>query len=265
MNPIWFFRNLINCWRHGQSYRDAVNRLAWIYSQKLPKHLRSFERVVGFCYPLPVGTVRFVVRANRGSDAFIFGEVFDHEYYRVRLGTPPSTILDLGANAGFTAVYFARTYPNALLACVEPVADNLRILTRNLELNGINAAVFPGAADAKDGRVIMELGVMDYGHKIALSPIEMKSGVEVEAFSVPTILRRLGWDRIGLLKVDIEGHERSLFAADCEWLNQVDNICIECHEGFGERDLKILAERFDFGMPRRLPGIWQMSRETRAE
>jgi FkbM family methyltransferase len=171
----------------------------------------------------------------------------------------------LGANAGFTSVYFARVYPSASLAYVEPVPDNVRILTWNLELNEIEPVVFPGAADAGDGCVVMELGVMDYGHKIASPPIESKLRVEVAGFSVPTILRRLGWDRVGLLKIDIEGHERALFAGDCEWLKQVDNMCIECHEGFGARDLQMLAERFNFCMPRALPGIWFMNREASIE
>ena len=98
-----------------------------------------------------------------------------------------------------------------------------------------------GAVDVKDGRVLMELGTADYGHKIATSQINQRPIIEVEALRVGTIIRRLGWDRIGLLKIDIEGHESALFSADCEWLNLVDNICIECHHEFTERDLRMLA------------------------
>ena len=86
---------------------------------------------------------------------FIFGEVLEHEYYRIPLLAPPATILDLGANAGFTAVFFGRTYPNARLACVEPVPDDVRVLVRNLELNGVDATVISGAFHSKDGRVTM--------------------------------------------------------------------------------------------------------------
>ena len=125
MNPIWLCRNIFHCWNHSEKFGDAVNRLRWIYAEKLPDKLRASEQVLGFRYRQPVRSVRLLVPANRGSDAFIFGEVFEHEYYRLSLPVPPSTILDLRANAGFTAVYFARVYPIARLACVEPVPDNL--------------------------------------------------------------------------------------------------------------------------------------------
>lgn len=260
MNPIWLCRNALTCWRYRENLGDAVNRLRWIYDEKLPKRLRLAEQVLGFRYPLPVGSVRFLVRANRGSDSFIFGEVFEHKYYSVPLPASPSTILDLGANAGFTAVYFARAYPNARLACVEPVPDNVRVLMHNLELNSVAAVVISAAVDVKDGEVLMELGTMDYGHKIATSPIASRGMLKVEAFSIPTILRRLCWARIGLLKIDIEGHEKVLFSGDCDWLSLVDNICIECHEGFTERDLQLLAQRFLFRAPQALPGIWFLTR-----
>lgn len=260
MNPIWLYRNAVRSWRYRENARSALNRLRWIYVEKLPKQLRSTEQVLGFRYPLPIGLVRFLVRANHGSDSFIFGEVFEHEYYRIPLQSPPKTILDLGANAGFSAVYFARHYPNACMACVEPVPTNVRVLIRNLELNGVNAAVIPAAVDVSDGRVMMGLGRMDYGHKISSSTVDDEPVLEVEAISVPTILRRLEWKRIGLLKVDIEGHESALFSGNCDWLRQVDNICIECHDGFAEQDLRILAERHFFQPPRALRGIWLLSR-----
>jgi hypothetical protein len=78
---------------------------------------------------------------------------------------------------------------------------------------------------------------------------------------VPTICRQLGWSRIGLLKVDIEGHEKVLFAEGCEWLARVDVICIEWHDEFGEIELGKLADRFGFSRPQLLPGIWFMTRK----
>src|SRR5262249_46748957 len=164
------------------------------------------EWEIGFRYPEPIGNLRLLLRGNRGSDAFIHGEVFFHEYYRLPLESPPATILDLGANAGLATVYFGRMYPDARLACVEPVADNLRVLLRNLELNAIRATLFTAAADATDGKVRMALDPMDYGHRVASARSrDFRSTIEVDAISVPTILDRLGWQRIGLLKIDIEG------------------------------------------------------------
>jgi FkbM family methyltransferase len=251
MNPVWLARNVFRSWRYCATAQDAVARLWWNYAHKLPPPLRRAEYLIGFKYP-SVGEIRVLVRANSGSDGFVFGEVFEHEYYRLPIA-PPATIMDLGANAGFTAVYFGRIYPEAKIACVEPMRDNARVLRHNLHLNGIAAVVVEAAADIRDGAVSMVSG-LDYGHKVGAGDIEVK------AVTLPSLLDQLGWERIGLLKVDIEGHEKVLFSTNCDWLHRVDNLCIECHDNFGEEDLKSIATRFGFSAPLRLPGIWFMGK-----
>ena len=260
MNPLWLIRNCASSWRSRGGIADFVRRLLWIYSGKLPAAVRRKEWTIGFRYSEPIGSVRLLLRSNGGTDGFIHGEVFEHEYYRLPLTSPPETILDLGANIGLTSVYFSRVYPRALLACVEPVLGNVRALTRNLELNSIKAAVFPAAVDPQNGRVRMQLEARDSEHKVADANEEPRGEtVEVDAISVPTLMARLGWPRIGLLKIDIEGHEKILLSRDCEWLNLVDAICIECHPGYDESDLRRLAERFGFLPPRNI-GNWLLQR-----
>lgn len=218
------------------------------------------EWLIGFRYRPPIGAIRLLLRANGGSDGFIHGEVFEHEYYRLPLASPPATILDLGANTGLTAVYFSRVYPEARLACVEPIPGNLRVLARNLELNAVRATVFPVAVDTQDGRVLMELALNDYGHRVADASNVPQHVIPVDALSISTILARLGWERIGLLKVDIEGHEKALLTTECNWLTRVDSMRIECHDGFDDANLERLAQQFGFLPPQRLRGIWLIQR-----
>ena len=107
----------------------------------------------------------------------------------------------------------------------------------------------------------MELATKDYGHKVAGAVAAAGANhVQVEGLSITTILGRLRWERVGLLKVDIEGYESTLFAGDCAWLLRVDSMCIECHEGFGEGELSQLARRFGFQAPKRLAGVWLLRR-----
>lgn len=265
MDLDWLIRNTKNCWRHRGSAAGFVKRLAWHYSHALPRQVKPREFDIAMRYPMPVGPIRMLVRSNKGSDAFIFSEVFDHQYYSLELDLVPQTVLDLGANAGFTAVYFAKVYPDARLACVEPIASNVRVLRRNLALNRVSAQVFEAAVSTTDGTVRMEVLQMDYGHRVtAAGACAPANSVEVPAISVPTLLARLGWDRVGLLKIDIEGYERELLANDCDWLKKVDAICIECHEGFSEVDLARIASLYDFSTPRRLHGIWLLTRASSA-
>ena len=189
--------------------------------------------------------MRLHLRANNGADAYVHSEVFENQYYLLPLRPAPATILDLGANIGLSAIYFARCYPESRIACVEPMPGNLKLLIRNLKENAVEGEVIAAAIDAKDGVVAMERGAADYGHRIAAAAASGVS-LEVASVSVLSILRRLGWDRIGLLKVDIEGHEAALFARDCDWLDRVDAMCIEWHGEGGDACLASLAKRFGF-------------------
>jgi|GEM_PF-2248860 len=268
MNPIALVGNIRSSIYLCPTVIDSLKYLLWLYGdkeniQKITWNNKSHN--IHFEFPSPIGHLNIQVRNNQGSDSFIFSEVFQHQYYDFSLSSDPNTILDLGANIGFTAIYFARKYPKAKLACVEPMPSNLEFLRTNLELNGITASIFPSAISTKDGSLHMAIDTKDYGHKVA--GIEYGKSIqgdilEVPALSVATLMQELGWERINLLKVDIEGYEAVLLKENCEWLVSVDAICIECHEGYGESDLKDLAEKWGFSNPKLLPGNWLLTRTT---
>lgn len=240
--------------RSAPSLRDAIAKIAWLYNDSLPKLLRKERRTISFDLPLPIGHIELVVRSNAGADSFIFSEVFGHEYYDLALESPPRTILDLGANVGMTAVYFARKYPGAKIACVEPIPTNLELLRQNLASNKVEASVFAAAIDSSDGETTMDVGQLDYGFKVA------SEGLTVPTISVQTILSELGWANIDLLKIDIEGHEGVVLKQNCDWLNKVQAVCIEIHDDYTETDLIELAENYGFSSPRLLPGNWLLLR-----
>ena len=181
-------------WRYRGSSSDALRRLLLVYSEKLPPIIRKREWEIAFHYPEPIGDIRLLLRANHGSDIFIHSEVFTHNYYRLGLSSTPKTILDLGANIGLTAIYFHRCFPDAALACVEPMPQNLSVLERNLGLNDVGATVFRGAVDVADGRTSMEIASKDYGHRIKSQAKSTALHIQVTSFSIPTLLNTLGWE-----------------------------------------------------------------------
>ncbi len=264
MDLSFHVANARGAWLRRAGFADFLRRMAWLYAAKVSARLVAREWTIGFRYPQPVGCVRLQLRCNGGADAFIHSEVFERQYYRLPLARAPETILDLGANIALSTIFLARLYPNSRIACVEPVAENLRLLRRNLELNGVTADVIAAAVGPTDGIVTMQRSARDYAHHVADEASPPGSLFEVAGISMPTILRRLGWSRVGLLKMDIEGHERRLFApaCDCDWLRQVDTLCLEYHHHFAEEELSRLAERFGFAAPRRLRGqIWFLTRQ----
>ena len=54
---------------------------------------------------------------------------------------------------------------------------------------------------------------------------------QIPAITISQLLAMSGEQRIGLLKIDIEGAEREVFAADSdEWLEKTDAMIIELHD-----------------------------------
>ena len=205
------------------------------------------------------------VRCNGGSDYFIFSEVFQHRYYEFPLSFAPETVLDLGANIGFTSIYLSKKYPDADIACVEPMPNNIKLLNKNLLNNNVNVMIVPKAISTENGMVNMQIAPMDYGHKIQGITFGRDVGgdvIQVESVSVPSLMRDFGWKRVGLLKIDIEGYEGILLKEKCEWLNLIDSICIECHEGFGIMELSNIAAKYGFHPPMKLPGAYLLVRES---
>lgn len=259
MNIKKFFSNLGESVSAGETFADSLSYLRWIYG------FGNRTELVRIRFKLrdPVGKIALTVRLNNGSDAFIFSEVFQHRYYDFHLGFDPKTILDLGANIGLTAIFLSRKFRNAEIICVEPMPGNVELLKTNLRDNDVAAIVYAKAISVNNEPVIMQRAPNDYGHKVAnLSFGRSFAGetVGVPSICIPTLLAETGWSDIDLLKIDIEGYEGILLKENCEWLNRVRAICIECHEGFGEADLDLVAHRFGFRKPKQLPGMWLMTR-----
>jgi hypothetical protein len=85
---------------------------------------------------------------------------------------PPTTILDLGANVGFTTVYFANRYPDARVAAVEPSLGNFATASVNT-LGNANIILFWGAIWDESQQVVGMTLPVDRGERCVF-PINMK-------------------------------------------------------------------------------------------
>jgi FkbM family methyltransferase len=173
------------------------------------------------------------IRTSPGvGDWIVLRGVWIHQdYYHPSLHGS-RTILDVGANIGVAALWLQGLLPHARVACVEPDVRNVPLATLNLEANGIAPVVLPYAVAPRRGR--MRLGI---GSDTAQSALEGDSpfahahqrSVEVEVRRLPDLLDELGWPRVDVLKLDIEGTERDLLADAGDWLDRVGLMLLELH------------------------------------
>lgn len=161
-----------------------------------------------------------------------------HRLYREMLANGDTPlILDLGANVGFSAAYFHLQWPEAKIVAVEPDADNLGQLQKNVStLSAIDAVA--GAISSQPGKVqIKDSGVDKNAFRIVASGTG--NGAEVAAVTVPEIFERYAAERCRpfVVKIDIEGAEADLFSRNFDWVDDVPMLIVELHDWLypGER------------------------------
>lgn len=156
---------------------------------------------------------RFMLRRDRASnnDYGVAYEVFVNEFYASHPDLPRKDvkfIVDLGANVGFTSIYFLNSYPDAEIVAFEPHPEHFGQAQLNVGSNAGASRVklFNKAVGARDRSLWLSSG----GTSSALRDADSASGgFEVE---VTDLFAALGTRRIDLLKMDIEGSEYELLA-----------------------------------------------------
>jgi FkbM family methyltransferase len=175
-----------------------------------------------------VSGVRLRVRPGT-SDIRTLEQIFVQRQYAVPVSPAPRTILDAGANLGASALFFAARWPDAEIAALEPEPSNFALLQTNTSRTPMIRPVF-GALWSLDAPLhITNPGSEKWSFRLAAG--HSGAGAEiVPGFSIPTLLDRLHWNRLDLLKIDIEGAERDVFASNPDWLARVDTLMIEIHD-----------------------------------
>jgi FkbM family methyltransferase len=143
-------------------------------------------------------------------------------------------IIDAGGYIGTAAIALAKIYPNCTIATIEPSSENYRTLLKNIRgfdnIVPIQAAlVADGGSESID---LMSRGNGEWGFTTIKKPMDHPVTFleRVKAVTVDDILSSLGFDRVFVLKMDIEGAERDLMADASSWLDRVDILLIELHE-----------------------------------
>lgn len=167
------------------------------------------------------------------TDEFVFDDIFVQKQYApvCEQIKDPRFVLDLGANVGYASVFFANQYGAARILAVEPDPLNFEVCCRNLNSYGERVKVLKGAVWPYCSRLALSYGFgSGWATQVKVSTNE--SDAEVEAWDIPTLLDVAGVEIADLIKIDIEGSEIELFAANSQaWLRRTRNLCIELHGG----------------------------------
>jgi FkbM family methyltransferase len=178
-----------------------------------------------------------IVLRPSSNDSFTFDEIFVEQVYRELFNHVPDakTCIDLGANIGLATLYLAAKYRTCRFVCVEPEPHNYRLLHANVRplvatdrCRTLRAAVWSTNTD-----LVMN-PLESAGHVNQVSVREDKGGKQVKGLSMAKIMQFAGFEKVDILKVDIEGSEVPLFSGDVSWLAKMRSLAIEFHGGSRE-------------------------------
>ncbi|GAA0871246.1 hypothetical protein GCM10009117_03920 [Gangjinia marincola] len=183
-------------------------------------------RVPGFKYPISI-------RPN-STDIPTFYQIFFEKQYEISLNYKPLTIIDAGANTGFSAIYLANRFKKAHIVAVEAEYNNYNMLkTNTASYEQISCHHNALAYQSNKEIAVIDNGAGSWGFttfsKLKSSNKTKKNNVYT--LSIPDIMEEYGWSTIDVLKLDIEGAEKELFEKDYFlWLPKVKCLVIELHD-----------------------------------
>lgn len=138
---------------------------------------------------------------------------------------PESAVIDLGANYGqFTRAITERF--GCRCVAVEPAPEPYAAIPDSPRITKLQVAV-----SDKSGVMPLHVASESVASSLYRKENTHTETINVPVLSFPDLLGQLGWSRVDLLKIDIEGAEIGMLAA-CpdEVLGQVAQISVEFHD-----------------------------------
>lgn len=151
-------------------------------------------------------------------------------------GFKPKVLLDLGANVGLTTAVFASRWPEARILAIEPDSVNYSLLKTNCELfenvEPIQAAIW----HCNENVFIENSNALSCEFRISADTDALQDPnvpPQITGITIPTLLEQYQLTSLDIVKIDIEGTEKLIFAENSEeWLSKVGVLIIELHDRF---------------------------------
>lgn len=174
------------------------------------------------------------------------------EYPLLRLpGYSPALIVDVGANVGASALFFARAYPQARVVCYEPSPTNLGFLRQNTAgLPNIQVFGF-GLHDHEETVRLFTGKTQSMQHSLVRNVETTENFENATVKSAIAELQPLTSAGVSILKLDTEGSEVPILTDLRPMLSSIDLIYVEYHSEQDRREIDALtADHFTMAIAR---------------
>ena len=116
----------------------------------------------------------------------------------------PRVIVDVGANIGYSSIFFARNFPEAVIFALEPVQDNFDCLLENIrDCDGI--IPYNVAAGRSEGSLVLSL-LHNAEKNLGMMSV-YGNGTRAETVPMFPLDELCGLATVDFIKIDVEGYE----------------------------------------------------------
>lgn len=196
----------------------------------------------------------FKIRHYPSSDFSVFKTVILENQYNLEYNIKSDTqitIIDAGANAGYTTIFYKDKYPNSRIIAIEPFDENIKLLEENIKINNLtNVHIEKKCLWHQEAKLFLDFNFRDSReHSVRTSEHQLSNTIQVSATSIASLIEKYKMKTIEILKLDIEGSEKEIFEQDekiHDSLNMTQNFVIEIHDEFKCREqiLNILEKHY---------------------
>lgn len=220
----------------------AQARILWRLTKNLRVRLALASHHPAALYRLDTTFGPLWLRDNFGDITNLPG-LLARGVYHWRALEGPGMILDVGANIGLAARWFARFNPGRPIVCCEPLPENIELIRRNCPEAQIVAAAIgdtPGTVD-----------LLTDADGVIASSIPTAWNSARRTFPVRTLddcAAEFGWGDVAVLKMDAEGMEPAILRGARSLLARTARVAAETHGRDGHAEVQRLLREAGFRM-----------------
>jgi FkbM family methyltransferase len=220
--------------------------------------LRSQEKELIMVKGVGYGNTQVLVVRKYTRDILVFeGFFIDDDYLQyiplIKAKGNVNLIIDAGANIGCASVYLYSHFPNARMICIEPESSNFEILSKNIELNRLKDSTKCIKKALWNESKLLELRRIDFSHDgFHVMPEGTTHEIidTIPTCTIPELLQESQEKYIDILKIDIEGAEKTIlqdFNHLSNFLPQTKMLILEVHEEhISDEEVVQILSKFNF-------------------
>lgn len=201
----------------------------------------SWYEYIGYIYSIEINVVEVLKFKNELIKPLKFyGAIYDGDIQGVfgqdiygDVECKGVTVLDIGANIGDSAIYFAMKAASRVIA-LEPFPVTYEFAKRNIEVNGFldKIVLINGGVAKQDGSISIPNNITSSG---GMEARESECGPKIQFFTLESISKAFNLEIGSILKIDCEGCEYDIInCTQDKILLQFKQIIMEYHHGIKE-------------------------------